>query len=75
MFTFSLLLQDVINLLDLVLNTLKNISSSSLGDPKNLVSQVNLVLKVIEKLVSELVKPTNTSNCIYFTLDFVGKRL
>ncbi|XP_056608703.1 LOW QUALITY PROTEIN: adhesion G protein-coupled receptor E1 [Triplophysa dalaica] len=63
--------EDVINLLHLVLNTLKNISSSSLVDPKNLVSQVNLVLNVIEKLVSELVKTTNTSNCIYFTLDFV----
>lgn len=63
----------MVNLLDLVLNTLK-ISSSTLEDSKELVSEGNLVLKVTEKLVSMLVKPTNTSNSIYFTLDFVGKR-
>ncbi|KTF92086.1 hypothetical protein cypCar_00037326 [Cyprinus carpio] len=42
---------------------------SSSADPNKLVSDGNRLLKASEKLVSMLVKPTNTSDYVNFTLD------
>ncbi|KAA0721811.1 Adhesion G protein-coupled receptor E1 [Triplophysa tibetana] len=64
-------LADVKNLLDLVFNTSEKISISSSSDPKKLKSEGNQVLKAIEKLVSMLVKPTNTCDNVSFTLESV----
>ncbi|KAI7811098.1 putative EGF-like module-containing mucin-like hormone receptor-like 3 [Triplophysa rosa] len=64
-------LADVTDLLDLVFNTSEKISISSSGDPKKLASEGNLVIKASEKLVSMLVKPTNTSDNVSFTRDSV----
>ncbi|XP_057187784.1 uncharacterized protein LOC130553060 [Triplophysa rosa] len=67
-------LTSVTNLLDLVFNTSEKISNSSSGDPKKLVSEGIQVLKASEKLVSMLVKPTNTFDNVSFIRDSVGKR-
>ncbi|KAI7811057.1 adhesion G protein-coupled receptor E3-like isoform X2 [Triplophysa rosa] len=64
-------LTDVTNLLDLVFNTSEKISNSSSGDPKKLVSEGIQVLKASEKLVSMLVKPTNTFDNVSFIRDSV----
>ncbi|XP_051559394.1 putative adhesion G protein-coupled receptor E4P [Myxocyprinus asiaticus] len=60
-------LNEVTNILDLVLNT----SEKIVGSSSDLVSYGNHVLKASEKLISTLVKPTNTSDWINFTLDTV----
>ncbi|KAI7810610.1 putative EGF-like module-containing mucin-like hormone receptor-like 3 [Triplophysa rosa] len=64
-------LTSVTNLLDLVFNTSEKISNSSSGDPKKLVSEGIQVLKASEKLVSMLVKPTNTFDNVSFIRDSV----
>ncbi|XP_073763277.1 adhesion G protein-coupled receptor E3-like [Danio rerio] len=46
-------------------------SSAAAADPSKLVSDGNRVLNAGEKLVSMLVKPTNTSDYVSFTLDTV----
>jgi len=48
-------------------------SSSSSVSPAELASYGNLILKTCEKLISTLVKPTDTSDNISFTLSPVGK--
>ncbi|XP_056590865.1 adhesion G protein-coupled receptor E3-like [Triplophysa dalaica] len=64
-------LADVTELLDLVFNTSEKISNSSSSDPNKLKSEGNQVLKASEKLVSMLVKPTNTYDNVSFTRDSV----
>ncbi|XP_059407367.1 adhesion G protein-coupled receptor E3-like [Carassius carassius] len=51
------------------------ISGSSSSNPAELASFGNRVLKTSEKLISTLVKPTDTSNSVSFTLAAVGSRL
>ncbi|XP_051982617.1 uncharacterized protein LOC127643780 isoform X2 [Xyrauchen texanus] len=62
-------LNDVKTLLDLVLKASENTFISSSTDPNKLVSVGNSVLKNCENLVSMLVKPTETSYNVSFTLD------
>ncbi|KAL1281666.1 hypothetical protein QQF64_000469 [Cirrhinus molitorella] len=64
-------LTDVIQILDMVLNTSEKILDSPSADPNKLMLQANRVLKASEKLVSMLVKPTNTSDYVNFTVDTV----
>ncbi|XP_056622963.1 adhesion G protein-coupled receptor E3-like [Triplophysa dalaica] len=66
-----LAVNDVKNLLDLAINTSEKISISSSSDPNKLKSEGNQVLKASEKLVSMLVKPTNTYDNVSFTRDSV----
>ncbi|XP_042621678.1 adhesion G protein-coupled receptor E3-like [Cyprinus carpio] len=66
-----LLLQDVTKILDVVLNATEEVVTSSSADPKKLVSHGNRLLKASEKLVSMVVKQTNTSEYVNFTLDTV----
>ncbi|XP_048051826.1 adhesion G protein-coupled receptor E3-like [Megalobrama amblycephala] len=65
----NLLDQDITEILDVVLNVLEKISVSSSADQNKLVSDGNRVLKACEKLVSMLVKPTNTTANVSFTID------
>lgn len=51
----------------------EKISESSSVSPTELASYGNQVLKISEKLISTLVKPTDTSANVSFTLDTVGK--
>ncbi len=61
------------NILDVVLNASEKVLDSSSTDPNKLVSHGNRLLKASEKLVSMLVKLTNTSVYVNFTLYTVGK--
>ncbi len=61
------------SILNAILNASEMVLDSSLADPNKLVSDGNRLLKASEKLVSMLVKPTNTSDYVNFTLDTVGK--
>ncbi len=60
-------------ILDVVLNASEKVLDSSSADPNKLVSHGNRLLKASEKLVSMLVKLTNTSDYVNFTLYTVGK--
>ncbi|XP_026103143.1 adhesion G protein-coupled receptor E3-like [Carassius auratus] len=60
-------LTNVTSILNVVLKTSGMISESSSAD--KLISDGNRFLKASEKLVSMLVKPTNTSDYVNFTLD------
>ncbi len=54
----------------------KSLESSSAGasaNPAELASYGNRMLKTSEKLISTLVKPTDTSDSVSFTLPAVGK--
>ncbi|XP_058608821.1 adhesion G protein-coupled receptor E3-like isoform X2 [Onychostoma macrolepis] len=63
----------VTNILNLVFNTLEKIvESSSLSNKTELASYGNRLLEANEKLISTLVKPTNTSDNVSFTLAAVG---
>uniref|UniRef100_A0A8C1T487 Uromodulin n=1 Tax=Cyprinus carpio TaxID=7962 RepID=A0A8C1T487_CYPCA len=66
-----LALNDVTTFLDVVLNATEKFLDSSSADPKKLVSDGNRLLKASEKLVSMVVKQTNTSEYVSFTLDTV----
>ncbi|KTF71787.1 hypothetical protein cypCar_00050346, partial [Cyprinus carpio] len=66
-----LALNDVTTFLDVVLNATEKFLDSSSADPKKLVSHGNRLLKASEKLLSMLVKQTNTSEYVNFTLDTV----
>uniref|UniRef100_A0A9J8BDP7 Uncharacterized protein n=1 Tax=Cyprinus carpio carpio TaxID=630221 RepID=A0A9J8BDP7_CYPCA len=66
-----LALNDVTTFLDVVLNATEKFLDSSSADPKKLVSDGNRLLKASEKLVSMVVKQTNTSEYVNFTLDTV----
>ncbi|XP_073801130.1 adhesion G protein-coupled receptor E3 [Danio rerio] len=69
-------LDTVTSLLNMVLDAAVNISeSSSSAKPNELASYGNRVLKNNEELVSTLVKPTNTSANVSFTLDDVEGRV
>ncbi len=58
----------------LVFNTLEKIvESSSLSNTTELASYGNRMLEASEKLISTLVKPTDTSDNVSFTLPAVGK--
>jgi len=59
--------------LDVVLNFSERVLVSSSADPNKLVSDGNRLLKASEKLVSMLVKPTDTYANVSFTLDTLGK--
>ncbi|XP_016116346.1 adhesion G protein-coupled receptor E1-like [Sinocyclocheilus grahami] len=62
-------LYTVMNMLTVVFNTSEKIlESSSSASPAELASFGNRVLKASEKLISALVKPTNTSDRVSFTL-------
>ncbi|XP_067260249.1 putative adhesion G protein-coupled receptor E4P [Chanodichthys erythropterus] len=65
----------VTNILTMAFNAsekiLESSSSSSSVSPAELASQGNSMLKTSEKLISTLVKPTNTSDNVSFTLDAV----
>lgn len=61
------------SILNVVFNASDMFLESSSADPNKLVSDGNRLLKVSEKLVSMLVKPTNTSDYVNFTLDTLGK--
>ncbi|XP_051982625.1 putative adhesion G protein-coupled receptor E4P [Xyrauchen texanus] len=61
-------LKDVTKILDVALNTSEKIVGSS---PDELVSYGNRVLKASDKLISTLVKPTETSDSVNFTLETV----
>ncbi len=61
------------SILNAILNASEMVLDSSSTDPNKLVSDGNRLLKASEKLVSMLVKPTNTSDYVNFTLDTVGK--
>ncbi len=62
------------DILNLVFNTLEKIvESSSLSSPTELASYGNHLLEANEKLISTLVKPTDTSDNVSFTLAAVGK--
>ncbi|XP_051559395.1 adhesion G protein-coupled receptor E3-like [Myxocyprinus asiaticus] len=63
-------LKDVTKILDVALNTSEKIVGSS-SSPDELVTYGNRVLKASEKLISTLVKPTDTSDSVSFTLDTV----
>ncbi|XP_067260251.1 adhesion G protein-coupled receptor E3-like [Chanodichthys erythropterus] len=69
----------VTNILTMAFNASENIlessSSSSSVSPAELASQGNSMLKTSEKLISTLVKPTDTSGNISFTLDAVEGRV
>ncbi|XP_016114006.1 adhesion G protein-coupled receptor E3-like [Sinocyclocheilus grahami] len=77
---FQNLLEQIENITLLPLNTVKNIlnmvfnasekilESSSTENPIELASYGNRVLKASEKLISTLVKPTDTSDSVSFTL-------
>ncbi|XP_073697994.1 adhesion G protein-coupled receptor E3-like [Garra rufa] len=58
------------NILDAVLNA-SEVSESSAAEPNKLVSDGNRLLKVSKKLVSMMVKPTNTNYSTSFALDTV----
>ncbi len=60
-------------ILDVVLNASEKVLDSSSANPNQLVSHGNRLLKGSEKLVSMLVKSTNTSDYVNFTLYTVGK--
>ncbi|KAG1955390.1 adhesion G protein-coupled receptor E3-like [Pimephales promelas] len=62
-------LTDVTKILDVVLNFSERVLVSSSADPNKLVSDGNRLLKASEKLVSMLVKPTDTYANVSFTLD------
>uniref|UniRef100_A0A673GB53 Mucin-5AC-like n=1 Tax=Sinocyclocheilus rhinocerous TaxID=307959 RepID=A0A673GB53_9TELE len=62
-------LTNVTSILNVVLNASDMFLESSSADPNKLVSYGNRMLKASEKLVSMLVKPTNTSDYVTFTLD------
>ncbi|XP_057187971.1 adhesion G protein-coupled receptor E3-like isoform X2 [Triplophysa rosa] len=62
---------NVTNLLDLVFHTSEEILHSLSNDLETLASTGNRVLKVSEKLVSMLVKPTRTFGNVSFTLQSV----
>ncbi|XP_058639325.1 adhesion G protein-coupled receptor E3-like [Onychostoma macrolepis] len=62
-------LTNVTSILNAVLNASEMFLDSSSTDPNKLVSDGNRLLKASEKLVSMLVKPTNTSDYVNFTLD------
>ncbi|XP_052393509.1 adhesion G protein-coupled receptor E3-like [Carassius gibelio] len=62
---------EVTKILDVVLNATEKVVTSSSADPNKLVSDGNRLLKASEKLVSMLVRPTNTSVYVNFTLDTV----
>ncbi|XDV16145.1 hypothetical protein PO909_015976, partial [Leuciscus waleckii] len=55
----------------MVLNASEKVLVSSSADPNKLVSDGNRVLKASEKLVSMLVKPTDTYANVSFSLDTV----
>ncbi|XP_051560220.1 adhesion G protein-coupled receptor E3-like isoform X2 [Myxocyprinus asiaticus] len=63
-------LNDVTNILDVALNTSEKIIGLYINQ-NELVSYGNRVLKASEKLISTLVKPTDTSDSVKFTLDTV----
>jgi len=63
----------VTSILNAILNGSEMLLDSSSTDPNKLVSNGNRLLKASEKLVSMLVKPTNTSDYVNFTLDTLGK--
>ncbi len=52
----------------------KILESSAAANPTELASNGNRMLKTSEKLISTLVKPTDTSDNVSFTLAAVGKR-
>ncbi|XP_059407368.1 putative adhesion G protein-coupled receptor E4P [Carassius carassius] len=56
------------DILSVVFNTSEKISESSSSNPAVLASYGNRVLKTSEKLISTLVKPTDTSEGVNFTL-------
>ncbi|XP_043094018.1 mucin-5AC-like isoform X3 [Puntigrus tetrazona] len=62
-------LTNVTSILNAVLNASEMFLDSSSTDPNKLVSTGNRLLKASEKLVSMLVKPTNTMDNVSFTLD------
>uniref|UniRef100_A0A8C1XXX5 Uncharacterized protein n=1 Tax=Cyprinus carpio TaxID=7962 RepID=A0A8C1XXX5_CYPCA len=62
-------LTNVTSILNVVFNASDMFLESSSADPNKLVSDGNRLLKASEKLVSMLVKPTNTSDYVNFTLD------
>ncbi|KAI2668926.1 Adhesion G protein-coupled receptor E1 [Labeo rohita] len=65
-------LNTVTNILTVAFNTTEKIlESSSSANPTQLASYGNSMLKVSEKLISTLVKPTDTSDRINFTLPAV----
>ncbi|XP_073670688.1 adhesion G protein-coupled receptor E3-like [Paramisgurnus dabryanus] len=68
--TTELPLNTVTDLFDVVFNASENLNSS-LDDPKKLVQAGNQVLKSSEKLVSMLVKETNTSDRVSFIRETV----
>ncbi len=62
------------DILNLVFNTLEKIvESSSAANSAELASYGNRLLEANEKLISTLVKPTDTSDRVSFTLAAVGK--
>ncbi|KAL1281671.1 hypothetical protein QQF64_000474, partial [Cirrhinus molitorella] len=63
--------QNVVNILDAVFNASEILESSSSADPNKLVSDGNRLLKTSEKLMSMLVKQTNTSDYVSLTLGTV----
>ncbi|CAM4464842.1 unnamed protein product [Leuciscus chuanchicus] len=64
-------LTDVKTILNMVLNASEKVLVSSSADPNKLVSDGNRVLQPSEKLVSMLVKPTDTYANVSFSLDTV----
>ncbi|CAM4464911.1 unnamed protein product [Leuciscus chuanchicus] len=64
-------LTDVKTIFNMVLNASEKVLVSSSADPNKLVSDGNRVLKASEKLVSMLVKPTDTYANVSFSLDTV----
>lgn len=59
----------VTTILDVALNT----SEIQSADSNELVTFGNRVIKASEKLISLLVKPTETNASVSFTLDTIGK--
>ncbi|KAL1281289.1 hypothetical protein QQF64_000092, partial [Cirrhinus molitorella] len=64
-------LDTVTDILTVAFNTSENILESSSSDTTNLASYGNRMLKVSEKLISTLVKPTYTNDSVSFTLPAV----
>ncbi|XP_016139813.1 uncharacterized protein [Sinocyclocheilus grahami] len=64
-------LDTVKNILTLAFNASEKISESSSANPAELASNGNRVLKASEKLISTLVKQTDTSDSVSFTLPAV----
>ncbi|XP_073697995.1 adhesion G protein-coupled receptor E3-like [Garra rufa] len=65
-------LNTVTNILTVVFNTSEKIlETSSTANPTELASYGNRMLKTSEKLISTLVKPTDTSDSVSFTLPVV----